>query len=271
MTIKKKILWSAVVLLLLAMGIIIGGSFYLIDFALRPENRGKNMVESETFMRKEYPQIVQWLDSLEEHHALRDTFILAPDGIRMHAFYAHASRPTAHTAIIVHGYTDNAIRMFHIGYLYNHSLDYNILLPDLRYAGLTEGDAIQMGWLDRKDVRQWTDVAPALFGDSLQAVVHGISMGAATTMMASGVCSLFCRGLRIYQRMGTVQQRTERFVRLASFPITQHGQLDLPVAERMEFSGSFGFVAGSEMPQAHAVHPRRQRRLCTDVDGIQTL
>lgn len=76
--------------------------------------------------------------------------------------------------------------MFHIGYLYNQSLDYNILLPDLRYTGLTEGDAIQMGWLDRKDVLQWIDTAPALFGDSLKAVVHGISMGAATTMMVSG-------------------------------------------------------------------------------------
>lgn len=186
MTTKKKILWSAGIVILLAMGIILGGSFYLIDFALRPENRGKDMKGSETFMRKEYPQLVSWLDSLKSTHALKDTFILAPDGIKMHAFYARASHPTTHTAIIIHGYTDNAIRMFHIGYLYNHSLDYNILLPDLRYTGLTEGDTIQMGWLDRKDVRQWIDVAPALFGDSLQAVVHGISMGAATTMMLSG-------------------------------------------------------------------------------------
>lgn len=186
MTLKKKIGWTAGILLVLIVGICIGGSLYLIDFSLRPENRGKNMEESEAFMRTEYPQIVPWLDSLQQHHALRDTFITAPDGIRMHAFYARASRPTRRTAIIVHGYTDNAIRMFHIGYLYNHSLDYNILLPDLRYTGLTEGDAIQMGWLDRKDVLQWIDTAPALFGDSLKAVVHGISMGAATTMMVSG-------------------------------------------------------------------------------------
>lgn len=185
MTLKKKIGWTAGILLVLIAGICIGGSLYLIDFSLRPENRGKNMEESEAFMRTEYPQIVPWLDSLQQHHALRDTFITAPDGIRMHAFYARASRPTRRTAIIVHGYTDNAIRMFHIGYLYNHSLDYNILLPDLRYTGLTEGDAIQMGWLDRKDVLQWIDTAPALFGDSLKAVVHGISMGAATTMMVS--------------------------------------------------------------------------------------
>ena len=93
MTLKKKIGWTAGILLVLIVGICIGGSLYLIDFSLRPENRGKNMEESEAFMRTEYPQIVPWLDSLQQHHALRDTFITAPDGIRMHAFYARASPP----------------------------------------------------------------------------------------------------------------------------------------------------------------------------------
>ena len=63
-----------------------------------------------------------------------------------------SSRPTAKTAVIVHGYTDNAIRMMMICYLYNKKLDFNILLPDLRDTGLSGGNAIQMGWLDRKDV-----------------------------------------------------------------------------------------------------------------------
>lgn len=186
MTTKKKILWPVGILTLLAVGIILGGSNYLLNFSLCPENRGKNMVESEAFMRKEYPEIIPWLDSLEENHALRDTFIYSPDGIRMHAFYARSSHPTTRTAIIIHGYTDNAIRMFHIGFLYNQLLNYNILLPDLRYSGLTGGNAIQMGWLDRKDILQWIDTAPALFGDSIQAVLHGISMGGATTMMVAG-------------------------------------------------------------------------------------
>ena len=75
MTLKKKIGWTAGILLVLIASICIGGSLYLIDFSLRPENRGKNMEESEAFMRTEYPQIVTWLDSLQQHHALRDTFI----------------------------------------------------------------------------------------------------------------------------------------------------------------------------------------------------
>jgi fermentation-respiration switch protein FrsA (DUF1100 family) len=52
--------------------------------------------------------------------------------------------------------------------------------------GLSGGNAIQMGWLDRKDVTQWMEVANRIYGDSTSMVVHGISMGAATTMMVSG-------------------------------------------------------------------------------------
>ena len=182
----KKILTILGIAIVVLAGALTAGSLYMIDYSLSPDNRGKNMKESLVYMRKSYPQICPWIDSLTQHRALKDTFILSSDGIRMHAFYAHASKPTARTAVIIHGYTDNAIRMFHIGYLYNQSLDYNILLPDLRYTGLTEGNAIQMGWLDRKDVLQWIDLLPSLFGDSLHTVVHGISMGAATTMMVSG-------------------------------------------------------------------------------------
>ncbi|MDO4179818.1 MAG: alpha/beta hydrolase, partial [Bacteroidales bacterium] len=121
-----------------------------------------------------------------QNQALRDTFIQAPDGVKLHAYYVNAAHPTAKTAVIVHGYTDNSIRMMMIGYLYNHELNYNILLPDLRYSGLSEGTAIQMGWLDRKDVMQWMEVIHTMYGDSTRMVVHGISMGAATTMMVSG-------------------------------------------------------------------------------------
>ena len=183
---KRTIFITCGIVLACIATILTGGSLYMLNFSLRPDNRGKDMTGSMEYMRNTYPQIVPWVDSLNQHKALRDTFITSPDGLKMHAFYAYASRPTKRTAVIVHGYTDNAIRMFHIGYLYNHELDYNVLLPDLRYTGLSEGDAIQMGWLDRKDVLQWIDIAPTLFGDSLQAVVHGISMGAATTMMVSG-------------------------------------------------------------------------------------
>ena len=62
---------------------------------------------------------------------------------------------------------------------------FNVLLPDLRGHGLSEGDYVGMGWLDRKDVLQWIDWVLAQDSEA-EIVLHGVSMGAATTMMTAG-------------------------------------------------------------------------------------
>lgn len=166
--------------------LLIGAGFYMLDYSLKPGNESRDLQGSYQHMYKEYPVLSSWVDSLNQAKALKDTFIVAQDGARLHAYYIAAAAPTAKTSVVVHGYTDNAIRMFMIAYLYNHDLGYNVLIPDLRNAGQSDGDHFQMGWLDRLDVLQWMDVAHHIYGDSTRMVVHGISMGAATTMMVSG-------------------------------------------------------------------------------------
>lgn len=175
---------AVVAVLLLA---VVGGSLYLLSYSLTPAA----VVEAKDAaawddMRREYPFIVPWLDSLERAGALRDTVIVDRAGVRLHALYAEAAVPTDRTAVIVHGYTDCAVRMLMIGYLYHRDLGFNILLPDLCYHGDSGGRAIQMGWKDRLDVLRWMEVADERFGGATRMVVHGISMGAATTMMVSG-------------------------------------------------------------------------------------
>ncbi|WP_321332944.1 alpha/beta hydrolase [uncultured Bacteroides sp.] len=184
---SRSIAYSIIItFLLLAVGIV-GGSSYMLHYSLIPSNnRGKDEVTSYKYMYANYPFIKSWMDSLRQVSALKDTFITNKAGIRLHAYYVAASHPTPKTAVIVHGYTDNAIRIMQIGYLYNHDLKYNILLPDLQYHGRSGGNAIQMGWKDRLDVMEWMDVANHLYGDSTKMIVHGISMGAATIMMVSG-------------------------------------------------------------------------------------
>lgn len=166
--------------------------FYLPQYALRPAElttRSRAISKSYQSLYLGYPELRTWIDSLNSIQALRHLYRTNQRGERMHALYIHAARPTRRTAVIVHGYTDNAVRMLMIGYLYNHELGYNVLLPDLHGHGLSEGNEVQMGWLDRLDVLQWTATADSLFsknGQSTEMVVHGISMGAATTMMLSG-------------------------------------------------------------------------------------
>lgn len=180
---KKTVIWSLAILATLAVAVIVTAHFMLV-YSLQPDNRGKDLQGSFDYMYEEYPFLRPWVDSLETAGALRDTFIVN-DGARLHAYYVAAPEETRATAVIVHGYTDNAIRMFMLAHLYNHELRYNVLLPDLHYSGLSDGDCFRMGWLDRLDVMRWMDVADSIFGGT-QMIVHGISMGAATTMMVSG-------------------------------------------------------------------------------------
>lgn len=183
----RKILWTLAAAAVLFVAAVAGGSLYMLSYSLTPEAtvEAKN-ASSYEYMFGEYPFLRPWVDSLAGAGALRDTVIVNAGGTRLHALYAAASEPTDRTAVIVHGYTDNAVRMLMIGCLYHRDLGYNILLPDLNYHGDSGGRAIQMGWKDRLDVLRWMDVADELFGGRTQMVVHGISMGAATTMMVSG-------------------------------------------------------------------------------------
>lgn len=188
---KRRIMAVSLGVIVLLLMACISGGFYMLDYALRPiaiekDYRASDLSGSWRYMFDKYPEIEPWVDSLRQVAALKDTFVVASDGVRLHAFYVTSPDTIRQTAVIVHGYTDNAVRMLMIGYLYYHNLHYNILLPDLRYAGQSGGTHIQMGWNDRLDVLRWMEIANELFGGDTQMVVHGISMGAATTMMLSG-------------------------------------------------------------------------------------
>lgn len=141
-------------------------------------------------MDNRYSGIVSWRDSLQQAQAWRDTLITAPDGTPLHAYYVRTQPATARTALLIHGYTDCAVRMMHLGRMYQRQLNANLIIPDLRNAGRSGGDHFQMGWPDRLDAKLWVDLAPKLFGDSVRLVVHGVSMGAATTMMLAGESDL---------------------------------------------------------------------------------
>lgn len=204
--------------------------------------------------------------------ALRDTVIADPQGVRLHALYAAAPVPTDRTAVIVHGYTDCAVRMLMIGYLYNHDLGYNILLPDLYYHGQSEGRAIRMGWLDRFDLLRWMEVADGIFGGDTRMVVHGISMGAATTMMASGepqrpYVRCFVEDCGYTSVWDEFSKELKSSFGLPAFPLLYTASWLCDLKYGWNFREGFCAGAGREMPPANALHPRRCRRLRPHLDG----
>jgi len=160
---------------------------YMVNYALLPEEHGNDFVGDRNKAESRYPGITKWYDTLYEQGIFKDTTIVGEGGHKLHAVYAPASNPSKAqgTAIVVHGYTDNHICYMNLGRMYRDSLNYNVLVPDLHYHGKSEGKAIQMGWLDRLDVIRWIDVAHNIWDNDFM-VIHGVSMGGATTMMVSG-------------------------------------------------------------------------------------
>ena len=166
---------------------IIAVAWGMVDYALTPDRMSDDEAINRQVARA--PWIAEWVDSVRQSGTLHDTIITRPDGVKLHAWWLASSRPTTHTAIAVHGYKAQALDMIHIAYLYHHVLGYNVLLPDLYAHGHSDGTTIGMGWNDRLDLLRWVDVADTLFrGESpcTKIVLHGISMGAATVMNASG-------------------------------------------------------------------------------------
>lgn len=187
---RNKLLWTLAGLLLIVVAVLVGASFYMLDYSLKPaNNHTRDYARKYRQLFKAYPETRPWIDSLQRVGGLRDTFVTMASGERHHALLIPAHGQTHRTAVVVHGYTDNAVAMLFLGYMYHHDLGMNVLLPDLHGHGKSDGDEAQMGWRERTDLHRWIDIADSLFATPSHAasmVVHGVSMGGALTMVVSG-------------------------------------------------------------------------------------
>lgn len=93
--------------------------------------------------------------------------------------------PRAPLHIQFHGYRGSALRDFCGGTDLALSLNHNVLLVDQRSHGLSAGHTISFGIKERKDVLTWIKFAKEYFDENVTIYLEGISMGAATVLMAS--------------------------------------------------------------------------------------
>lgn len=124
-----------------------------------------------------------WLNT--DNHATRIT-ATSFDGLKLSARLVFAPEESKKTAILIHGFHASPEVDFGGLVQFYHSQGYNVLLPDDRAHGESEGKYLGFGWLDRRDAITWSTNMVHLFGEDSEIILHGVSMGAATVMMASG-------------------------------------------------------------------------------------
>ena len=133
----KRITIAGVSVLLL---LLVAGSFFMTTYALKANsNRAEQQEDTWRIMSDRYPDLKWWFDSVRQHRVLNDTTIEMPSKYRAHAYYMRAPKPTTNTAIVVHGYKENALKMLHLAKMYS-DWGYNVLLPALYAHGLSEGE-----------------------------------------------------------------------------------------------------------------------------------
>jgi len=174
---KRRIGWGIALVLMLLLMITIGGSYYMLSYSLSPDPERQDTAKCYKELFENYPDLRPWVDSLRSRDALRDTMVTMPTGERHHALVIPSDGQK--TAVVVHGWRDCSIDFLFLARIYEQA-GYRVVLPDLHAHGLSEGDMIQMGWLDSRDIVHWLSI---FLTDTM--VVHGVSMGAATTMMTS--------------------------------------------------------------------------------------
>lgn len=111
--------------------------------------------------------------------------IRSHDGLTLMGRYYHVAQG-APLQILCHGYKGNAIRDFCGNWKIARELGHNVLLIDQRCHGDSAGHTITFGIQERKDVQGWIRYATERFG-KVPVVLGGVSMGAATVLMVSGM------------------------------------------------------------------------------------
>ncbi|MBM6619451.1 alpha/beta hydrolase [Bacillus suaedaesalsae] len=125
-------------------------------------------------------ELMEWTDQ-QDFNIVK---IQSYDGLTLKGRYLENPDSNGKVVILAHGYRGNSEQMPGITKYY-YDLGYDVLKPDARGHGDSEGDYIGYGWHDRKDYVNWVEF---LTDEKKKHSIflHGFSMGAATVLMTSG-------------------------------------------------------------------------------------
>lgn len=191
---KKILICSLAGFFLLFLIICFGAGNFMVNYAIKRSGDGANRnvaleidtsaldAVQTTIMENKAIRIAATKEFIERVPE-KSTEIKSNDGLTLKGFY-HENPASEDWVITIHGYRSKHTSMrSYAQSFYDHG--YNVLLPDLRSCGESQGDYLGMGWLDRMDILLWIDWILQR-SPNARIIIHGVSMGGATTMMVSG-------------------------------------------------------------------------------------
>ena len=132
-----------------------------------------------TPMGKYYKYIAKSEQWLNEHHA-QDVSVTSNDGLRLHGLWVPAENAKG-TVLLAHGYRSTYLLDLSAALPFYYGLGFNILIPEQRSHGKSEGRYITFGVKESTDMLRWLEYHNNTFG-AYPVLLAGVSMGASTVL-----------------------------------------------------------------------------------------
>lgn len=130
------------------------------------------------------PAMTAWQQQVKEF-PFEKVSITSFDGLKLVGKY-YERFPGAPIELMMHGYRGNANRDLCGGVQRCFACGRNALLIDQRASGESGGNIISFGINEHRDCLSWVAFMRQHFGEDVKIILTGISMGAATVLIAAG-------------------------------------------------------------------------------------
>lgn len=146
--------------------------------------------------RKEYPwhnpeglkntpyekhiELISYASNWLKAHNPQDIYITSEDGLRLHGLWIPAKNPKG-TILLAHGYRSTMLVDFGKVLDMYHKESMNLLLPQQRSHGESEGKYITFGVKESRDMLRWIEYHNQNLSEC-GVFISGLSMGASTVM-----------------------------------------------------------------------------------------
>lgn len=183
-------IWIAAGIVLALLAAVFGAAGFFFRFAIlrAKKERTDEEYEEEASIWRPFRERMREAQGWIRQHTAEHVSIVSFDGLKLSALYLPAETPQPKgTVIVMHGYRSLATIDFALEAEFLHSLGYRLLIPYQRAHGESEGRYITYGVRERFDCRDWAGYAEKRFGARQNIFLMGISMGASTVLMASGL------------------------------------------------------------------------------------
>ncbi len=173
---------AVLILAAVLLAFVLGTGVYLF-FTACGKGKQWDWLDEKAVSKTSYKQLfpyIQYADQWLRHHNVQDVYMQNSEGLRLRARWVPAEHPRG-TILLAHGYRSTVLSDFSLIYEHYHSLGLNLLLPDQRAHGKSEGRFITFGVKESQDFLEWGRFHNEHLG-TWPIIFSGLSMGASTVM-----------------------------------------------------------------------------------------